>query len=459
MLWKKGRLGEAADAFRRAVALKPDYAEAHSGLGVILWKQRRLGEAVPVLRRACTLQPDSAYAHCNLGSALLDARRFDEAIPVLRRAVRLKPSLPAAHFNLGYALKARGRFPEAAAAYRRAIALEPAWAQAHCNLGNALLRQGRTDEALAAYSRALGLKPDLVEGYPNLALALSRKGQIDEAVAALRKAIALKPDWATPHYDLGNALVKQGRREEAAVAYRQAIALKPDYAEAYCNLGSLLRRRGEYAQALTAFKRGHELGSQRKDWQSPSARWVEECRHLVELDGRAQSVLQGKAQPGSARERNEFAQLCYHKGHHAAAARFWADAFTAYPGLAADLDAGHRYDAACAAALAAAGQGADASRLDDRERARWRKQAVEWLRADLALRARRLKAGAPEERGEMAWRLRYWQQDSELASLRDPAAVARLPADERAACNQLWAEVAVLLRQADAAQQPDHRPE
>ena len=34
-----------------------------------------------------------------------------------------------------------------------------------------------------------------------------------------------------------------------------------------------------------------------------------------------------------------------------------------------------------------------------------------------------------------------------------------LTSDERAACNQLWAEVAVLLRQADAAQQPDHRPE
>jgi hypothetical protein len=44
----------------------------------------------------------------------------------------------------------------------------------------------------------------------------------------------------------------------------------------------------------------------------------------------------------------------------------------------------------------------------------------------------------------------HWQQDSDLAGLRDPDAVARLPADERQACQQLWADVAALLKQAQA---------
>jgi hypothetical protein len=43
--------------------------------------------------------------------------------------------------------------------------------------------------------------------------------------------------------------------------------------------------------------------------------------------------------------------------------------------------------------------------------------------------------------------LQHWQQDTDLAGLRDGAAVARLPADERQACQQLWADVAELLKQ------------
>jgi hypothetical protein len=46
-------------------------------------------------------------------------------------------------------------------------------------------------------------------------------------------------------------------------------------------------------------------------------------------------------------------------------------------------------------------------------------------------------------------RLRHWQRDGALAGLRDHAALARLPAEERQACRQLWAEVAALLKKAE----------
>ena len=45
--------------------------------------------------------------------------------------------------------------------------------------------------------------------------------------------------------------------------------------------------------------------------------------------------------------------------------------------------------------------------------------------------------------------LRHWQQDSDLAGLRDAAALAKLPAEERAACERLWADVAELLKRAE----------
>jgi eukaryotic-like serine/threonine-protein kinase len=106
----------------------------------------------------------------------------------------------------------------------------------------------------------------------------------------------------------------------------------------------------------------------------------------------------------------------------------------------------HRYNAACVAALAGCGQGKDADTLDDKERARLRKQAVEWLRADLAHWTKQAASETPRERELVLKTLKHWQDDTDLAAIRDKGAVAKLPADEREACRQLWADVAEVLQ-------------
>jgi hypothetical protein len=80
------------------------------------------------------------------------------------------------------------------------------------------------------------------------------------------------------------------------------------------------------------------------------------------------------------------------------AARLYAEAFAAQPTLADDLQASHRYDAACSAALAAAGQGKEAPRADDKERARLRQRAA-GMRAVRARDAARIEA----HREHMGW--------------------------------------------------------
>ena len=66
----QGRLDEAIAAYNRAIALKPDYAEAHNNLGIALKDQGRLDEAIAAYHRAIALKPDHAEAHNNLGIAL-----------------------------------------------------------------------------------------------------------------------------------------------------------------------------------------------------------------------------------------------------------------------------------------------------------------------------------------------------------------------------------------------------
>jgi hypothetical protein len=98
---------------------------------------------------------------------------------------------------------------------------------------------------------------------------------------------------------------------------------------------------------------------------------------------------------------------------------------------------------------ARAGQGEGATKLDHLERTRLRRQAQDWLRADLALCTKQLKGGAPADRAEAQKGLRHWQKGPDLAGIRDQAAMAKLPAEERAACVKLWADVEELLKRAE----------
>jgi tetratricopeptide (TPR) repeat protein len=75
--------------------------------------------------------------------------------------------------------------------------------------------------------------------------------------------------------------------------------------------------------------------------------------------------------------------------------------------------------------------------------------AIAWLRADLALHTAQLGSGQLADRTEVQQKLKHWQQESDLAGLRDKDALAKLPADERASCEQFWADVAAFLKKTE----------
>jgi tetratricopeptide (TPR) repeat protein len=446
-LSRQGRHKEAEAAFREALRLNPDFAGAHLSLGNALHDQGRHQEAEAAFRAALRLNPDYPEAHNGLGALLYDHLHDSvKAEAAFREAIRLRPDFSEAHTNLGNALSRQGRHKEAEAAFREALRLNPDFAEAHNGLG-ALLCDHLHDsvKAEAAFREAIRLKPDSFEAHNNLGLALEQQGRYKEAEAAHREALRLNPDFAKAHYHLGNALSDQGRYAEAEAAYRAALRLRPDYAEAHCNLASALQEQGRFTEALEALRRGHELGSKTPGWRYPSADWVRQCERLVALDRRLPAVLRGEAEPTSAAERLEFAHLCgRYKRQHVTASRLYADAFAADPRLANDLRAGHRYNAACYAALAAAGQRTEP--LPDKAALMLRRQALGWLRADLTVYTRLAGGAEAAARQAVRQRLAHWQQDTDLAAVRDPAALARLPDDERKAWRQFWDDVAALLK-------------
>jgi serine/threonine-protein kinase len=144
----------------------------------------------------------------------------------------------------------------------------------------------------------------------------------------------------------------------------------------------------------------------------------------------------------------ELARLCHYKKVYAAEARFFRGAFNVEPKLAEVVPDGTRYDAACAAALAGCGRGLDADKLDDSERTRWRRQALDWLRQDLIWWGKELDKGNALTNASVRERMQHWQTDDDLAGLREPSGLDKLSPDERQECLALWKEVAAVLTRA-----------
>jgi tetratricopeptide (TPR) repeat protein len=448
-LKNKGDLAGSIDAWHRTVAIKPDFFQAHYNLGAVLLDKGQLDEAIVEFREALQIKEDYLPAYDGLGLALRDKGQLDEAIAAHNRAIALKPDNAAAYSNLSLALADKGRLDEAIAASQKAIELAPNFWLVYNNLSNALGRKGRLEEAIAASRKAIELKPDEPDSYRNLGAGLNALRRTDDAIAALQKAIDLGPNRYGAHYNLGVALEAKGRLDRAIEAYRKAIELKPDFAQAHCNLGKILQQNGQFDEALKELRRGHELGTRHPNWRFPSATWVQDVVVLKQLDERLPAVLEGKSRPKDAADCLAFAELCQgYKHYYYAAVRFYEEAFAKQPDLASDLKSGNRYFAASVAALAGCGQGKDADQMDDKERARLRRQAISWLRAELAAWQQLLGKAPDNMRAVVERKMERWQQDPDFAGVRGPETIGKLPEDERQDWQKLWQEVEALRKSA-----------
>jgi len=170
------RMPEALGAVERAIELQP-HARAFTNKGLALKKLGRVDEAIDAYRAALKLRPEHAEAVKLLGNALSRKSENAEALRHLGRLTELRPRDWQARRDLGHALQRAGRPAEAVLAYRAAAELEPGEADAHNGLGAALLMCGRVCEAEGALRRCLSIDADHVDGHWNLGLTLLTKGQ------------------------------------------------------------------------------------------------------------------------------------------------------------------------------------------------------------------------------------------------------------------------------------------
>jgi len=150
------RNDKAADLFGRALAIN-DEPNLHYNMGLAKWALGERADAETHWKRAIALHPNFAQAHMNLGNALREAGRIEEALPHLRQAVHLAPS-PFGYNNLGLALAGRGD-PQAAHQFRRAIEMNyPGFVEPYLNLALEIAAHGDIEQALGLVRRSFEIK-------------------------------------------------------------------------------------------------------------------------------------------------------------------------------------------------------------------------------------------------------------------------------------------------------------
>jgi tetratricopeptide (TPR) repeat protein len=383
---------------------------------------------------ALAIRPNSVGAHNQLGMALHALKDYDGAIAHFQKAIASDPQCATAYNNWGGALLDTNDLAGAAAKYHLALKIRPGFAVAYSNLGSIQLRKKDPDGAILLYRKALDLFPQL-EGSPT-----QGGSAIDEERLQTLAGI---------HYGLGRALDDAKQYDEAVAHYLKALRINPKVPLYHGYLARALLHQGKFAEARNANLHYLKLLSPGHPLQAEAQKQLQESEQLLALDQKLADVKQGKIQRPTTDDQLALARLCYvYKKQYAAAAQFFADAFTADPSLAALFP--HRQVAAGAAALAGTGQGKDADQLDAPAKAKLRQQALDWLQAELAARTKQFQSGLAPSIAVVAKNMPIWQIEPDLAGVRDEPALAKLPKAEQEAWHQFWTEVGKLSKQAQS---------
>jgi tetratricopeptide (TPR) repeat protein len=238
-LQSEGRLDQAIERYRRAIAIKPDYVPAYSNLGAALLARGDPAGAISAYQQALTIDPNFPDAHFNLGNALMREGDAAGAIAHFRSALKSSPDSADARTNLGAALVANGQLDQGINELQYALRAVPSPAVAERALGEALAARGRANEAAAHLHRAVALAPDDAEAHYALGRFLLETHQESEAIKEFHAALAHPDAPADIHNDLGIALASTGHLDEALVELQQAVKLLPDSSEAKNNLAAV----------------------------------------------------------------------------------------------------------------------------------------------------------------------------------------------------------------------------
>jgi predicted Zn-dependent protease len=236
-LGETGQHERALAELRRAVALKPDFADAWRAIGDLLTLCADTSGADAAY--AQQIKASSKDPRLLAAAAALCANRIPEAEARLRHHLKSHPTDVAAIRMFAEVAGRLGRFKEAELLLARCLELVPSFSAARHNYALALHRQNKSAAALRQIDLLSASEPEN-PGYLNLkAIILSKIGEFQESLEIYADVLKKLPYQGKLWLSYGHALASAGAEDSAIAAYRRCVELQPGYGEAYWSLANL----------------------------------------------------------------------------------------------------------------------------------------------------------------------------------------------------------------------------
>lgn len=251
------RKPEAIEAYRKAVAAKPEVFESNLNLGLLL-AQTGGSDAEQFLRAATQLKPSAnpqeglARAWLSLGHVLEGSKPAD-AVQAFDEAAKLQPRDPEPHLSAGAILEKQNDLAGAEREYKAAVALAPNSADGLVGLANIYMQSRRLPQAEAALRQYLAVDPKNGAAHVQLGRVLEAEGKHEEAAGELQQGLQLVPDDLTAQRDLAFSYARAGKYDKAETIYRGLLARMPNDAELHYGLGASLMAEHKYPEAQSEF--------------------------------------------------------------------------------------------------------------------------------------------------------------------------------------------------------------
>jgi tetratricopeptide (TPR) repeat protein len=262
--------------YRKALAIRPDYAPAQLRLAQVYIDQNRIDLAKPLLERTVRMPGLEGASLFGLGQIAYSQRDHARAVELLNQALQKRPQASRIHYTLAMSYRALGEVdqarshlaqygdgkPEIADPEMDQLSHRAIGVKTHYHQALEAVRTRQYDVAAKAFAKALEQEPDNVNARISLARTQYLSGEPEAALENLRESVRRDPNNPLAHFLLGVLLDERGQQKEAISSYRETLRLKPEHAGAHHYLGNTLFATGHYSEAARHLAEAYRLEPQ-----------------------------------------------------------------------------------------------------------------------------------------------------------------------------------------------------
>jgi tetratricopeptide (TPR) repeat protein len=292
----EGRSDAAIRDIQAIIADDPELVDAYFTLGNIYFKEKRFKDSLQAFRQALALKPDDSFTVINMSNCLtalgrpeeaektiLDflasgfqdsqlynllgglnfaRKNYDRAIGYFEKCLSLNSESAASHNSLAAIYIVKGDLDKAEANIHEALKTNPRLHMLYFNWAQLYEKKNEPAKAAEAYLKEMEISPRNFRACFNLSRLYKQMGRDGDELAYLNKTRALNPDFPLTYFYLGRIELNRGQDYNAAVALVQkGLALKPeasDLALGYFLLADLYNRLGQESLSQEYARKGQD---------------------------------------------------------------------------------------------------------------------------------------------------------------------------------------------------------